>query len=77
MMVDQDDERILVTLPIVYRKLELLSENFTTFMASYEEREKHRADHEGRLQKLERWKAAVPASLITALLSAVLAIARF
>jgi hypothetical protein len=65
-----DEERVNVTLTDVHGELRQLNVQFAMFMASVEEREKHRADHEARLRQLERFKAAVPASLATAAASA-------
>ena len=61
---DRDPTVVVVTLPDVYAEVKSLSGRFENFMATYEERERHRADHETRLQRLER--RALPITMLLA-----------
>lgn len=60
-----DPHVVVVTLPDVYAEVKSLSSSFERFLAAYDERERHRGDHEKRLQRLER--KAIPVAVLLSL----------
>lgn len=67
-----DEDKVVITIKDIYKELtELVVEvrNLTTQFATGRSVDE---DHEKRIRSLERWMYAIPASLVVAIVSAVI-----